>query len=56
MKKHILIVIDEEEKETFYGPFNSGEDAINWGSANFGQDFFICSTTIEDPNEYVAND
>lgn len=48
--KFILIVVDSNEKTKYFGPFDDGEKAIEWGEKHFNSiDYFLTSTTLHDP-------
>ena len=47
--KFILIVVDQEEKTRYFGPFDDGEKALEWGLEHFDESFFLSSTTLYDP-------
>lgn len=46
---HILIVTDESDKEKFFGPFNNGDEALNWGEQNFNEDYFLAAVPLISP-------
>jgi hypothetical protein len=48
--KFILIVTEEaSEKTKYFGPFNSGEEALQWGLGYYNDDYILMSTTLYDP-------
>ncbi len=48
--KFILIVTEEAtEKTKYFGPFNSGEEASQWGLGHFDDNYILMSTTLYDP-------
>lgn len=50
--KFILIVTDEStEKTQYFGPFDDGEEALDWGEERFDENYFLMSTTLENPND-----
>ena len=49
--KFVLIVVDEKEKTQYFGPFDDGEKALDWGEERFGDEYFLMSTTLENPND-----
>jgi hypothetical protein len=55
--KFILQVTDQNEKTKYFGPFDDGEKALDWGLEHFGSvDYFLMSTTLYDPNEGDPNE
>jgi len=49
--KFVLIVVDSNEKTKYFGPFDDGEEAIEWGEKHFNSiDYFLTSTTLYNPN------
>ena len=52
--KFILIVEDLNDKQRYYGPFDDGEKALEWGEKNFGEKHFLMSTTLYDPGEEIS--
>jgi hypothetical protein len=54
MTKFVLVVVNEKEKTKYFGPFDDGEKALDWGLEHFGSvDYFLMSTTLYDPNDVV---
>jgi hypothetical protein len=50
--KFILIVTDEStEKTQYFGPFDDGEEALDWGLEHFDDNNTMSSTTLYDPTE-----
>jgi len=50
--KFILIVTEEaSEKTKYFGPFNSGEEASQWGLEHFDDNYILMSTTLYDPKK-----
>jgi hypothetical protein len=54
--KFVLIVVDSNEKTKYFGPFDDGEEALEWGEKHFGSsphiDYFLTSTTLYSPVEF----
>lgn len=49
--KYILLVIDEKERTEYFGPFDDGEKALDWGEEHFdSREYFLMSTPLNDPN------
>lgn len=51
----LLIVIDENEKERFFGPFDNGDEALDWGVKNLNSDYFLMATKLENPDRWADN-
>ena len=53
--KFILVVTDvtdSDERTKYFGPFDDGEQALNWGQEHFDSvDYFLMSTTLYTPSE-----
>jgi hypothetical protein len=50
--KFILVVTDSNERTKYFGPFDDGEEALDWGQEYFNSvDYFLMSTTLYDPND-----
>lgn len=51
--KFILIVVSDDGKEEFFGPFDSGEQALDWGEKKFYStnkpDRTIASVPLQEP-------
>jgi hypothetical protein len=49
--KFILIVTEEaSEKTKYFGPFDDGEKALDWGEEHFNEEYFLMSTTLYEPS------
>jgi hypothetical protein len=49
--KFILIVVDPRERTQYFGPFDDGDKALDWGEEHFdSREYFLMSTTLYDPN------
>ncbi len=48
--KFILIVVDSNMKTNYFGPFDDGEKALDWGKKHFNEDYFLMSITLYDPS------
>ena len=52
--KFILVVTDvtdSNERTKYFGPFDDGEKALEWGQEHFNSvDYFLMSTTLYDPS------
>lgn len=53
---HVLIVINEKDQETFYGPFLSGEQALDWAEDKFntrltGGEYTLAAVPLCEPHE-----
>lgn len=46
---HILIATNELGQETFYGPFEDGEQALNWGLENITKDNTLSAVFLNEP-------
>jgi hypothetical protein len=56
MTKFVLQVTDQNEKIQYFGPFDDGEKALDWGLEHFDSvDYFLMSTTLYDPKDYISN-
>jgi hypothetical protein len=53
--KFILIVVDPNEKTKYFGPFDDGEKALDWGEKHFNEDYLLMSTTLYDPSLDLEN-
>lgn len=53
--KFILIVVDSNEKTKYFGPFDDGEKALDWGEEHFNEDYFLMSTTLYEPSLDLDN-
>ena len=49
--KFVLIVIDKKEGTQYFGPFDDGEKALDWGEERFGDEYFLMSATLENTND-----
>jgi hypothetical protein len=52
-KNFILIVVDEKERTQYFGPFDDGDKALDWGEERFGDEYFLMSTSLENPSDTV---
>jgi len=56
MTKFILIVEDEDKKTRYFGPFDDGEKALDWGEKHFdSENYFLMSTTLYYPTDKEKN-
>lgn len=46
-EKYILYVINEDHKEKFFGPFNSPEEALEWGKNEYLYEHSKCEIAIK---------
>lgn len=54
-EKYILYVFSEDNTEKFFGPFNSPQEALNWGRKNYlntNNKYEIVIKTLYYPMEY----
>lgn len=49
--KFILIVVGQNEKTIYFGPFDDGEKALDWGANHFNQYYSLILTTLYEPFE-----
>lgn len=47
--KFILIVVSDDGKEEFFGPFDSGEEALDWGASKFDDGYTLASVPLKEP-------
>lgn len=47
---HILIVTNDKGQETFYGPFISGEQALDWAVDKFDEEYDLAAVPLCEPN------
>ena len=50
--KYILLVINQKEQTEYFGPFDDGEKALDWGEERFNINYyFLMSVPLNDPNK-----
>ena len=49
--KYILLVINQKEQTEYFGPFDDGDKALDWGEEHFNTNYyFLISVPLNDPN------
>ena len=46
---HVLIVTNDKDQETFYGPFPSGEQALDWAADKFDTEYTLAAVPLIEP-------
>lgn len=49
---HILIVTNDKGQETFYGPFLSGEQALDWAVDKFNEEYTLAAVPLCEPDNF----